>query len=103
MTELNSKMSVASATAAQLSQAANTLSAIQAPSIAAGQTTVTGNTNAQQTIKQTAEALTTIVAAFNADIGKITTVASEFARVDAERAEAFNAFDAVNPLGRWIP
>lgn len=70
MTELNSKMSVASATAAQMSQAANTLSAIQAPSIASGQTTVTGNTNAQQTIKQTAEALTTIVAAFNADIGK---------------------------------
>jgi type VII secretion effector (TIGR04197 family) len=100
MTEVTIKMSVASATAARMSQAANALSAIQAPSVNAGQTTVTGNTNAQATIQQTTQALNNIVSAFNADISKITTVANEFARVDAEQAETFNAFDAVSPLGR---
>lgn len=103
MTKVNSKMSVASTTAARMSQAANALNAIQGTNLEAGQTTVTGNANAQSTIKQTTQALNNLVSAFNADIGKITTVASEFARVDAERAESFNTFDAVDPLGRWAP
>ncbi|WP_430650171.1 TIGR04197 family type VII secretion effector [Enterococcus larvae] len=93
----------ARASSAQMSQAANALSTIQTFESDTGQTTVSGNKNAQSTIKQTTQAINNFVSAFNGDIEKITTVSSEFARVDAERAESFNAFDAVNPLGRWTP
>ncbi|GAB2023475.1 hypothetical protein RyT2_25520 [Pseudolactococcus yaeyamensis] len=73
-----------------MSRAANTLSSIQASQTKAEQTTVIGNTNARQSVRSVKTSITTLVSTFNGDIQNVTSVASEFARVDQEQSTEFD-------------
>lgn len=93
MGQVKSTFSVASQQADRMSQASNKLASIQASGSEASQTTIIGNTNAGQTIQKTQQAIQSLVTSFNGDISNITSVASEFARIDQEQSNTFNPIE----------
>lgn len=93
MNNVKSTFSIASQQADRMSQASNKLGSIQHSDSEASQTTITGNTNAGQTIKKAQQSIQSLVASFNGDISNITSVASEFARIDQEQSNTFNPIE----------
>lgn len=90
MGEIKSTLSIASQQAGQMSTASNTLASVQAPQQQAEQTTITGNANAKQTVQSISTAVNSLVSVLNGDIQNISSVASEFARVDQEQSTGFD-------------
>nr|WP_275950748.1 TIGR04197 family type VII secretion effector [Enterococcus rivorum] len=93
-----SNSSVASQVSASMSQAANTLAAINTQPSEAGGTTVNGNTNAKNSIQKANQSVKRLVAAFNKDIDNVHTVAKEFERVDQVIQQKVAALDPFSGL-----
>lgn len=93
MGQVKSTLSVASQQADRMSQASNKLASVQHSGSEASRTTITGNTNAGQTIQKAQQVIQSLVTSFNGDIANITSVASEFARIDQEQSNTFNPIE----------
>lgn len=93
MSQVKSTLSIASQQANRMSQPSNKLTSVQHSGSEASRTTITGNTNAGQTIQKAQQVIQSLVTSFNGDISNITSVASEFARIDQEQSSTFNPIE----------
>lgn len=98
---VDSNLTVAGAASQKFSQAASALNSISAPAASAGQTNVSGQSNAQSTIQRMSMVGAQISNALARDGNNIHSVAEEFAAIDQKLGKGFDGLTNLSGPGKF--
>ncbi|WP_321386357.1 TIGR04197 family type VII secretion effector [uncultured Enterococcus sp.] len=92
MSGVSVKLGVAASVSQKMSQAASALAGVATTGSTASRTTVSGNSNAQQTIQRISQSGLRISNALTRDGNNIHSVAKEFSVIDQKIGQGFDGF-----------
>lgn len=101
MSSVDSTLTVAGAASQKFSQSSSGLNGISVPAASAGQTNVSGQSNAQSTIQRMGTVGQQIANALVRDGNNIHSVAEEFAAIDQKLGEGFNGLTVLSGPGNF--
>ncbi|MBL1223676.1 TIGR04197 family type VII secretion effector [Enterococcus sp. BWR-S5] len=101
MSNLDVNVTIAGAASQQFSQAASALNSVSLPAASAGQTNVSGQSNAQNTIQRMSVVGQQISNALARDGNNIHSVAEEFAAIDQKLGKGFDGLTILSGPGKF--